>query len=95
MDEEKTTKEKEQTDSEDDSTEGIESKTTSELKEREELLDKKEELLDREEALEARRKNAGESEAGKPSEQKKEETDKEYRTRVTKELAQGKTEFGN
>jgi len=47
--------------------------------------------------LQARAALGGSTEAGKPveKEEKKEETDKEYRARVEKELASGKTEFGN
>ena len=57
--------------------------------------DRKDELLTREEALAARRAVGGVTEAGQSQEKPKEETPKEYRTRVEKEMAQGKTEFGN
>lgn len=53
----------------------------------------KEERLAREDSYQ-KMKLGGGSEAGKSS-TKKEETDKAYRTRVEKELAEGKTEFGN
>ena len=56
--------------------------------------DRRESLLKREEDLAARKAVGGETEAGKSAE-KKEETPKEYRARVEKEMAGGKTEFGN
>ena len=55
----------------------------------------KEELLNREEAIMARKALGGDTEAGGVKEEKKEETPHEYRTRINKELAEGKTEFGN
>ena len=57
---------------------------------------KKEELLDREEAIMAKRALGGETLAGSNSAEKpKEETPHDYRMRVEKEMAEGKTEFGN
>lgn len=57
--------------------------------------DRREALIDRDEALQAKKMLGGRSDAGQATETKKEETPKEYRTRVEKEMAEGKTEFGN
>lgn len=80
---------------------GDKSQTISELDRADQIAerqkrenDRRESLLTREENLEARRKIGGLAEAGKPSE-KKEESDHDYRMRIQKELAEGKTEFGN
>ncbi|MGR3175074.1 MAG: hypothetical protein ACUZ8N_10800 [Candidatus Scalindua sp.] len=54
---------------------------------------KREELLDREEAIMAKRELGGRAEAGGSSEEKKEESDKDYRSRINKEMAEGKTEW--
>ena len=43
----------------------------------------------------ARQKAGGITEAGKSTEKPKTETPHEYRLRINKELAEGKTEFGN
>ena len=43
----------------------------------------------------ARAKVGGVTEAGQSQKKPEEETPKEYRARVNKELAEGKTEFGN
>ena len=51
-------------------------------------------IVEKAEAV-ARAKIGGFSEAGSVKEKPKEETDKEYRTRIDKELAEGKTDFGN
>ena len=60
-----------------------------------EMANKKhEELLARQEDMIARKILGGGSEAGQAAE-KKEETPKEYRVRINKELAEGKTEFGS
>ena len=49
-----------------------------------------EELLNRREKLDAKRELGGESEAGNPKVEKKEETPKEYNDRIYKELSEGK-----
>ncbi len=68
--------------------------TKEELEEREDLIAKQEDLNAREDALKEREKLGGKSEAGfKPK--PKVETPKEYRTRIEKEMQEGKTEFGN
>ena len=79
---------------------GDEPKTISELDRADQIAerqkrenDRREALLTREENLEARRKVGGVTEGASP--EKKEETPKEYRARVEKEMSQGKTEFGN
>ncbi len=54
---------------------------------------KREELLDREEAIMAKRELGGRAEAGSKSDETKEESPKEYRERVNKEMAAGKTEW--
>ena len=54
--------------------------------------DRKEKLIEREENLLARKMIGGETESA-PQSEKKEETDKEYRTRIEKEMASGKTDF--
>ena len=43
---------------------------------------------------EAKARLGGVTTGGKEENKPKEETDKEYRTRINKELAEGKTEFG-
>ena len=85
-----------------DSDKGIQSKTISDLDraiENNERYaresDRREEILKREEALEVSRRVGGTTEAGKESKIKKEETPKEYRVRVEKEMAEGKTQFGD
>ena len=85
-----------------DSGEGVQSEAVSTLDRADQIAerqarenDRREKLLDREEALAARRAVGGTTEAGSVKEKPKEETPKEYRARVTKELAEGKTEFGN
>ena len=87
---------------EDDSTKGIQQKTVSELDRADKIAerqarenDRREELLNREEALHARKMVGGITEAGQTKEKPKEETPKEYRARINKEMAEGKTEFGN
>ena len=61
----------------------------------EEATAKHKEQLDRQEDMIARQILGGTTEGGKEPVKPKEETDKEYRTRIDKELAKGKTEFGN
>ena len=58
-------------------------------------LKREEDLQTRKEEFAARTMVGGETEAGKPAEKSKDETPHEYRLRVEKELAEGKTEFGN
>ena len=104
MSEEKETNEtgKEQKASEKDNNAGNKYETTPVIeraREERERMDaantKKEELLDREEAIMAKRALGGTTEAGQSQEKTKEETPKEYRARINKEMAEGKTEFGN
>ncbi len=64
--------------------EGIE-KATKELKEEN----------DRREMIMAKQALGGVTEAGGVKEKPKEETNREYRVRINKEMAEGKTEFGN
>lgn len=85
-----------------DNDKGVQSETISELDRADQIAerqkrenDRREELLTREENLVARKAVGGVTEAGQSSVVKKEETNKEYRMRVEKELAEGKTEFGN
>ena len=56
---------------------------------------KREELLDREENNKLDTMFDGKANAGQIPEVPKEETPKEYRKRITKEMAEGKTEFGD
>lgn len=56
---------------------------------------KQEELVERQEAAKTREMLGGKAEAGQAQAVKIEETPHEYRVRVERELAQGKTEFGN
>ena len=90
------------TETKDDSGTGTEAKTLTALEIADGINKKKEELLDREEALTARKENlaaresvGGETQAGQSSNTKVEESDHDYRVRVQKEMAAGKTEFGN
>ena len=69
-------------------------KTEAIVTRQEEANKKTEELLARQEKLYANERLAGTA-GGHVEPVKKEETDKEYRTRITKELAEGKTEFGD
>ena len=64
------------------------------VKRREEATKKEEEVLDRKEKLAANTMLGGEG-GGRQESEPKEETPKEYRTRINKELAEGKTEFGD
>ena len=80
---------------------GVQSTTISELDRADQIAerlarenDRREEILTREESLAARRAVGGTTEAGQSVEKKK-ESDSEYRKRIDKEMAEGKTEFGN
>ena len=84
-----------------DTGKGDDDKTISELDRADSIVerqkrenDRREELISRDEKLQARKMIGGSSEAGQPSE-KKEETPHDYRMRVQKELAEGKTDFGD
>ena len=57
--------------------------------------DRREDILVREEQLMARKQTGGDTEGGTKEEPEKKETDKEYRARVEKEMAEGRTDFGN
>ena len=50
---------------------------------------------DRKEAMIVQNKLGGKAEGGKEEKEEKEETPHEYRLRIQKEMAEGKTEFGN
>ena len=69
-------------------------KTEAIVTRQEEANKKTEELLERQEKLHANQRLAGTT-GGHVDSKPKDESDKDYRTRVTKELAEGKTEFGN
>lgn len=82
--------------------EGIQSQATTELDRADQIAERqarentrREDILKREEALEARRRVGGLSEAGQAPQTPKDESPKEYRQRVEKEMAAGKTDFGN
>ena len=64
-------------------------------KEKSRLIDEEKKLMDRKEKLHAAQMVGGHTQAGQTQEQPKNETDKEYRQRVEKELKEGRTEFGN
>ena len=51
--------------------------------------------MSRKEKFEAERMVSGGTQAGQAGDGKKDETNKEYRARIEKELAGGKTEFGD
>ena len=53
------------------------------------------ELITREEDLAAHKQLGGSAEGGKEPKKETEESDKDYRQRVEKEMAAGKTDFGN
>lgn len=79
---------------------GIQRETVSELDRADQIAerqkrenDRREELINREEALAARRIVGGNAEAGSVREQPKKESPSEYRRRVEKEMAEGKTEW--
>lgn len=57
--------------------------------------DRREELLVRWDASEAKKVINGTAEGGVEPEKPKEETDHDYRIRIQKEMASGRTEFGN
>lgn len=101
MEEEETKKDasKEEVGKSKDSGEGDKSKTlnlyerTNEATERLEKANAKtEEILNRQEEIYQRQKLGGTTEAGQATE-KKEETPREYRARINKEMAAGKTEW--
>ena len=99
MSEEQTEKGKQEATT-DNSKDGLQQKTVSELDRADQIAqmqkrenDRHETLITREENLEARRKVGGITLAGQKTEEKKEETPKEYRTRVEKEMAAGKREW--
>ncbi len=60
-------------------------------KKKEELLDRQEKLMERQEKLEATRMVGGRAQGG--TVEQKEESPKEYRARVEKEMASGKIDF--
>ncbi len=102
MSEKENTQDEGTTKTKDDSGTGDETKTLTALEIADGINKKKEELLDRDEALTARKENlqarqdvGGETQAGQASKEKVEESDHDYRVRVQKEMAAGKTEFGN
>ncbi len=64
------------------------------VKRREKATEAEKEVLDRKEKLAANSMLGGTTGGNVPV-QTKEETPKEYRTRINKEMAEGKTEFGN
>ena len=91
MSEEKTNEESKPEVPKEDSKDGVQSETTSELDRADQIAERqlranKErlEILEREENLEARRKVGGVTEAGKPADKPKEETDEEYHDRFMK-----------
>ena len=63
-------------------------------KKKEELLKREEKLQDRKEKLAAQEMVGGRATASR-TEEKKPETNKEYRARVEKEMREGKTDFGD
>jgi len=70
-------------------------KVTDNYNELKEANDKVEAELLRGEQLRAKIAKGGRSDAGQIPEKPKEETPKEYRQRIDREMAQGRTEFGN
>lgn len=64
-------------------------------KERKEILEREEKLMKRKEDLAAIQMVGGTTQAGQGNAGEKEETNSEYRQRIQKEMAAGKTEFGN
>ena len=82
------------TDSKDDKPLSIYEKTELIVNRQEAANKKTEELLTRQETLHANQRLAGTA-GGHVDAKPKEETDRDYRTRIQKEMAQGKTEFGN
>ncbi len=70
-------------------------KTLELVKRREEATKAEQEVLDRKEKLASNAMLGGDSGGNVPITPAKEETPKEYRARINKELAEGKTEFGN
>lgn len=87
---------------EDDSGTGTETKNFSDLdraegiaKMQKEENDRRLDILARETQLEASRRVGGETAAGKTLETKKEESNHDYRMRINKEMAAGKTDFGS
>ncbi len=60
------------------------------------LIEEEKKLMDRKEKFHAEQMVGGGSQAGQPAEKdRKDETNKEYRTRIEKEMSEGKTEFGD
>ena len=98
MDEKKEETKTEGTDeTKDDSGDGAKAKTIETLDRADEIAerqkrenDRREELISRDEQLEARKAVGGETEAGKATAEKKEESPKEYNDRIEKEMSEGK-----
>ncbi len=65
------------------------------IKDRETICAREEKILDRKEKLKAIEMVGGQTVAGGEEQPKKEETPHEYHERIKKEMAEGKTEFGN
>ena len=79
-----------------DAGEGDKPKATEIIKQQSERIKELEKERDERIESDAKKQLGGTTEGGKSSEKdKKEENDKEYRTRIDKELAEGKTDFGN
>ncbi len=96
MDEEKNSKEQTSEDSSNEGTgKGDESAADEKVKQLNADTERINKAIAENENAKARQKLGGVTEAGQVQEKPKEETPKEYRTRVEKEMAQGKTEFGN
>ena len=76
------------------SDDGTKSKATEEVERLNEDTERINKAIADNDNAKAREKLAGVSTLKQPKENK-EETDKEYRARINKELAEGKTDFGN
>ena len=78
-----------------DTGEGYKSEATKIIEQQSERIKELEAKRDKRIMDDAKKQMGGVTEGGKQAEKPKEETPKEYRTRINKELAEGKTEFGN
>ena len=87
---------------EDEPKKSEEPKKPTALEEAKEINERKAELLDREEALQKKKEDfaaeemvGGRASAGGTAPEPEKETPHEYRIRIEKEMAEGKTEFGD
>ena len=95
MDEEKNTNEDEGKQPAENAKDGVQSAADKQVEQLNADTERINQAIAENENAKAREKLGGTTEAGKPKEKPVEETDHEYRLRIEKEMATGKTDFSN